>query len=149
MSVLPSYWPVKAIQRPSGLKAASVSAPSELVRRIASPPSRAIFQRSLAWVKTMCVALTSGWRRKRVPWGWAGGGGQQQGEEGDGGDLVGLVGAGTAHRAGLRGRCERRGDDHGESWRLRPAAQGRWCPLAVPSRSKSDQVVGGRQQLGH
>ena len=70
--MLPSYWPEKAIQRPSGLKAASVSAPSELVSRTALPPSRPTFHRSLAWVKTMCVALTSGWRRKRVPWAWVG-----------------------------------------------------------------------------
>ena len=74
-SVLPPYWPEKATHRPSALNAGSVSAPSELVSRVASPPSRATSQRSLACTKTMCDPLTSGCRRKRVPWASATAGG--------------------------------------------------------------------------
>ena len=74
-SVLPPYWPEKATHRPSALNAGSVSAPSELVSRVASPPSRPTIHRSLACTKTMLDALTSGCRRKRVPWASATAGG--------------------------------------------------------------------------
>ena len=69
--MLPPYSPLKATQRPSGLRAGLVSAPSSLVRRRATPPSRPTTHTSLAWTKAMWSAVASGCRRNRVPGSWA------------------------------------------------------------------------------
>src|SRR5580704_17675949 len=59
---LPSYSPVKAIHWPSGEKCGPRLMPGPAVRRIASPPSRLTFQRSLPYMKAMSVRLRAGWR---------------------------------------------------------------------------------------
>jgi hypothetical protein len=59
-SVLPSYWALKAIDRPSGEKWGLVSDPWNVVRRRASPPERGTIQISLAYAKAISESLTVG-----------------------------------------------------------------------------------------
>src|SRR5215472_11079399 len=64
-SVLPSYSPVKAIQRPSGENFGAYSLPMPFVSLAASPPSRETIHKSPAYEKTMCVLLNVGSRISR------------------------------------------------------------------------------------
>ena len=64
--MLPSYWALKAMWRPSGEKWGSVSWPWKVVSPMASPPARGTIHRSLAYANAMCVALMVGWRTRRV-----------------------------------------------------------------------------------
>src|SRR5271170_7192181 len=59
---LPAYSPVNAIHWPSGEKCGPRLMPGPAVRRIASPPSRLTFHRSLPYMKAMSVRLKVGWR---------------------------------------------------------------------------------------
>src|SRR6202167_5982706 len=59
---LPSYSPVKAIHWPSGEKCGPRLMPGPAVRRMASPPSRLTFQRSLPYMNATSVRLRVGWR---------------------------------------------------------------------------------------
>ena len=92
-STLPSYSPVNATSEPSGEKYGSVSRPTPLVRRRASPPSRPTIQRSPANEKTTCVRLTVGFCRSSGALGVA---------------AAGLGGSGAA-RAGRDARDRDRG----------------------------------------
>src|SRR5208283_4682693 len=54
--------PVKAIHWPSGEKCGPRLMPGPAVRRMALPPSRLTFQRSLPYMNAMSVRLKVGWR---------------------------------------------------------------------------------------
>src|SRR5688500_18265957 len=60
MSVLPSYWPVKATTEPSGEDKGLASTPAALVKRVASPPERGTCHRSPANWKTILFWLKVG-----------------------------------------------------------------------------------------
>ncbi len=64
--MFPSYWPVKAIDFPSGENRANISKPASLVRRRATPPATGTVYRSPAYVKTTWVPWIAGNRSRRA-----------------------------------------------------------------------------------